>query len=215
MKRFRTEWPFEQGGRFGGHRHRLMGALRRGYFSGPGLRASKMLSAEDLQLIMLALLQQSPRHGYDIIKSLQQHSSGLYTPSPGVIYPALTYLEESGLAVSELEGSKRRYSITAAGLEYLNQHRATAEELLAQLARMGQKMAQFERQYVEEEAAAEDWGGSARDQEKAEWRQVKTQFHELKHELRAALFEKLHASLEEKRRVLEILRRTVAEIRSK
>jgi len=60
-----------------------------------------MLSAEDLQLIMLALLKDSPRHGYDIIKSLQEHSSGLYVPSPGVVYPALTYLEDAGLAVSE------------------------------------------------------------------------------------------------------------------
>ncbi len=214
MRRFRTECPMgrERGG-FG--RRHSMGPLHRGYFTGPGLRASRMVSSEDLQLIMLALLQQSPRHGYDLIKSLQQHSSGLYTPSPGVVYPALTYLEESGMAVSELDGSKRRYQITAAGAQYLAEHRATADELLAQLARMGEKMAQFQRQYVEEEVAGEEWGGSPRDQEKAEWRQVKMQFHELKHEFKAALLEKLHASLEEKRRVLEILRRTIADIRGK
>jgi len=196
-----------------GRRHR-MGPLHRGY-GGPGLRASRMLSSEDLQLIMLALLQQSPRHGYEIIKSMQQHSSGLYTQSPGVVYPALTYLEESGMAVSELEGSKRRYRITDAGAQYLTEQRATADELLAQLARMGEKMAQFQRQYVEDEVAGEQWGGRACDQEKVEWRQVKMQFHELRHEFKAALLEKLHASLEEKRRVLEVLRRTIAEIRGK
>src|SRR6202453_4221367 len=125
------------------HRHRIIGALREGYFHGPGMRAAKMLSADDLQLIILALLSQSPRHGYEIIKSLQEHSSGLYTPSPGVVYPALTYLEEAGLAVSEAEGSKRRYRITEAGAAHLAAHRASADELLSQLARLGQKMAHF------------------------------------------------------------------------
>jgi DNA-binding PadR family transcriptional regulator len=172
-----------------------------------------MLSSEDLQLIMLSLLKDSPRHGYDIIKSLQEHSSGLYTPSPGVVYPALTYLEEAGLALSETEGSKRRYRNTEAGLEHLEKNRATADELLAQLARMGQKMAQFQRQYAEDEAAGEEWGGTGRDQEKQEWRQVRAQFLELKHEFKLALFEKLHASIEEKRRVLDILRNAIAQIR--
>jgi len=182
------------------HRHRIIGALREGYFHGPGMRAAKMLSADDLQLIILALLSQSPRHGYEIIKSLQEHSSGLYTPSPGVVYPALTYLEEAGL-------------LTQAGTDYLATHRATADALIAQLERLGQKMAQFQRQYVEEELTGEEWGGSARDQEKMEWRQIKAQFHELKHEFKAALYEKLHASIEEKRRVLEILRRAIVDIR--
>jgi len=195
------------------HRHRIIGALREGYFHGPGMRAAKMLSADDLQLIILALLGQSPRHGYEIIKSLQEHSSGLYTPSPGVVYPALTYLEEAGLAVSETQGSKRLFQLTQAGTDYLATHRATADALIAQLERLGQKMAQFQRQYVEEELTGEEWGGSARDQEKMEWRQIKAQFHELKHEFKAALYEKLHASIEEKRRVLEILRRAIVDIR--
>src|ERR1700693_4703036 len=220
-RRFRAECAF--GREFGrsGHRHRLFGALRQGYLGEPGLRAAKMLSSEDLQLIMLALLQDAPLHGYDIIKSLQEHSSGLYTPSPGVVYPALTYLEEAGFAVSETEGSKRRYRITAAGGEYLAKQRATADELLAQLARFGQKMAQFQREYHEDEIAGQEWGGSgtatggARDQDKQEWRQVKAQFHELRHEFKQALFEKLHASIDEKRRVLEILRRAIADIRAK
>ena len=221
--RFRAECAFgREFGRFG-HRQRFFGALRQGHFGGPGMRAAKMLSSEDLQLIMLALLQDGPRHGYDIIKSLQEHSSGLYPPSPGVVYPALTYLEEAGLAVSETEGSKRRYRVTDAGREYLAKHRATADELLAQLARFGQKMAQFQREYQEDEVAGQEWGGSGgtggggsgpeQNQDKREWREVKAQFHELRHEFKQALFEKLHASIAEKRRVLEILRRAIAEIR--
>jgi DNA-binding PadR family transcriptional regulator len=214
-RRSHRECPYGRDfGRFG-HRHRLFGALRQAYSAGPGMRAAKMLSSDDLQLIMLALLQDSPRHGYEIIKSLKEHSSGLYTPSPGVVYPALTYLEEAGLAISETEGSKRRYSITAAGSQYLTEHRATADELLAQLARYGQRMAQFQREYREEEAAGQDWGSSEgeRSGDKHEWRQIKSQFHELRHEFKQALFEKLHASMEEKRRVLDVLRRAIAEIR--
>jgi DNA-binding PadR family transcriptional regulator len=211
--------PESGGGGFGPgrfrHRHRILGALRQGYFRGPGARTAKMLSSDDLQLIILALLSESPRHGYEIIKFLQEHSSGLYTPSPGVVYPALTYLEETGLAVSEAEGSKRRYRITEAGAAHLAAHRASADELLSQLARLGQKMAQFQRQYAEDEVAGEEWGGGAHDQEKHEWRQVKMQFQELKHEFKRALFEKLHATIEEKRRVLEVLRRAIAEIRGK
>ncbi|HEY3808418.1 MAG TPA: PadR family transcriptional regulator [Steroidobacteraceae bacterium] len=214
-RHFRAECAFgREFGRFG-HRHRFFGALRQGEFGGPGMRAAKMLSAEDLQLIMLALLKDAPRHGYDIIKSLQEHSSGLYTPSPGVVYPALTFLEEAGLAVSETEGSKRRYQITDAGSEHLAQHRATADELLTQLARYGQRMAQFQREYREEEDASQQWSDGNPTGDKQEWRQIRSQFHELRHEFKQALFEKIHASIEEKRRVLNILRRAIAEIRAR
>jgi DNA-binding PadR family transcriptional regulator len=196
-----------------GHRRRLLGALRQAY-EGGRWRAAKMLSAEDLQLIMLALLKDGPRHGYDIIKSLQEHSSGLYTPSPGVVYPALTYLEEAGLTVSETEGTKRRYRITEAGAEHLDKHRATADELLSNLARLGQKMAQMQREYQEEELAGQEWTqGGPSGEHKGEWREIKAQFHELRHDFKRALYEKLHASMEEKRRVLDVLRRAIAEIR--
>jgi len=174
-----------------------------------------MLGSDDLQLIILALLDEKPRHGYEIIKALEEHSSGIYTPSPGVVYPALTYLEETGFAVSETEGSKKLYRIAPAGIEHLASRRAEADEMLEQLARFGQKMAQFQRQFVEDEVTGEEWGGTPRDQEKKEWRQLKAEFHELKHQFKAALFEKLHASMEEKQRVLAILRRTIEEIRAR
>ena len=184
-------------------------------FGGRGMRAGKMLASGDLQLIILALLNDKPRHGYEIIKAIEEHCSGIYTPSPGVVYPALTYLEETGFAVSETDGSKKLYRIAAPGVEHLALHRAEADEMLEQLARFGKKMAQFQRQFVEDEVAGEEWGGSPRDQEKKEWRQLKAEFYELKHQFKAALFEKLHASMEEKQRVLAILRRTIDEIRGR
>jgi DNA-binding PadR family transcriptional regulator len=217
MRRHRLEAPhfgdYSRHGHFGRKRS-FLGGFSDG-FGGRGMRAGKMLAAGDLQLIILALLSEKPRHGYEIIKAVEEHCSGIYTPSPGVVYPALTYLEETGFTVSETEGTKKLYRIAAPGIEHLAKHRADADQMLEQLGRFGKKMAQFQRQFVEEEVAGEEWGGSPRDQEKKEWRQLKAEFQELKHQFKAALFEKLHASMEEKQRVLEILRRTIQEIRGR
>src|SRR6202167_1385104 len=217
MRPHRHESPY-----FGEHSRHSHGSRRRGFlggfsesFGGRGMRAGKMLASGDLQLIILALLNDKPRHGYEIIKAIEEPCSGISPPSPGVVYPALTYLEETGFAVSETNGTKKLYRIAAPGVEHLAQHRADADEMLEQLARFGKKMAQFQRQFVEDEVAGEEWGGSPRDQEKKEWRQLKAEFQELKHPFKAALFEKLHASMEEKQRVLEILRRTIREIRGR
>ena len=215
MRRHHYQSPhFGEHGRHGhfGRRRGFFGGFAEG-FGGRGMRAGRMLGSGDLQLIILALLSEKPRHGYEIIKAIEEHSSGIYTPSPGVVYPALTYLEETGFALSETEGTKKLYRIAQPGVEYLAAHRAEADEMLEQLGRFGKKMAQFQRQFVEDEVAGEEWGGTARDQEKTEWRQLKAEFHELKHQFKAALFEKLHASMEEKQRVLGILRRTIQEIR--
>jgi DNA-binding PadR family transcriptional regulator len=217
MRQHRHEAPhfgdYTRHGHFGRKRG-FLGGLSEG-FGGRGMRAGKMLGSSDLQLIILVLLSEKPRHGYEVIKAIEEHCSGIYTPSPGVVYPALTYLEETGFAVSETEGAKKLYRIAGPGAEHLAKHRAEADEMLDQLGRFGKKMAQYQRQFVEEEVAGEEWGGSPRDQEKQEWRQLKAEFQELKHQFKAALFEKLHASMEEKQRVLGILRRTIQEIRAR
>src|SRR3546814_2822416 len=93
---------------------------------GRGFRASRMVGAEDLQLLILALLAEKPRHGYEIIKALDEHSHGFYAPSPGVIYPALTYLEEIGFTTVVAEGAKKLYSITEEGGAYLADRRTQA-----------------------------------------------------------------------------------------
>src|SRR5271155_5077927 len=121
-------------------RHRLFGGFRGGFMGGPAMRAAKMLASGDLQLVILALLSEKPRHGYEIIKAIEEHSSGIYTPSPGMVYPALTYLEEMGFAASETEGTKKLYRITEAGAEHLKANRASVEETLEQLARFGRKV---------------------------------------------------------------------------
>src|SRR5438105_719498 len=96
-------------GRFGGAWSHGAGLGGRGFFGG------RKLGSGELQLVILALLEESPRHGYEIIKALEETSRGFYTPSPGMVYPALTYLEEVGYATVEAKGSKKLYRITDAG----------------------------------------------------------------------------------------------------
>ncbi len=180
---------------------------------GEGFRAARMLGSGDLQLIILALLQEKPRHGYEIIKALEEHSSGIYTPSPGVVYPALTYLEEMQYAASEAEGNKKLYSITDNGSEYLKQNRETADEMLEQLSRFGRKMARVRKHFAEEEAENEFDETEPGTGTKAERRQMRQEFRELREEFRDTIRTKIDAAVEEKKRVLEILRKALAEIR--
>ena len=203
-------------GRFGGFGGRGRPFDRMGGgFVGPGMRAAKMLASGDLRLIILALLSEKPGYGYEIIKAIEEHSSGIYSPSPGMVYPALTYLEELGYTASESDGTKKLYRITEAGTAHLNGNRASVEETLDQLARFGRKVSQFQKQFTEENEKDDDFGADPRRGIRSDWRQMKTEFRELRNELKAALHEKLEATPEERKRVFAILRRAIEEIRGK
>ena len=204
-------------GRGGHHSFGAGGGGRHGFFGGGGggMRTARVLVSGDLQLLILLLLSERPRHGYEIIKAIEEHSSGVYTPSPGMVYPALTFLEETGYATATAEGTKKLFSITAEGTEHLTKNRSAAEETWNRLALFGRKLAHFQRQYAEEEDVAEHFGGGPRDSVRSEWRQMKAEFLGLRDELKAAIYEKLNSSIEEKKRVLQILRRTIDEIRGK
>ncbi len=131
-----------------------------------------------------------------------------------MVYPALTYLEETGYAASESEGAKKLYRITESGTKHLNENRASVEETLDQLARFGRKLAQFQKQFVEEENEESDaFNRDPRHGIKAEWRQARQEFSELRNDLKAALYEKFDALPEERKRVFAILRRAIGEIR--
>jgi hypothetical protein len=79
------------------------------------MRAGRMLTQGDLRLIALALIAEQPRHGYEIIKVLEDKTVGWYSPSPGIVYPTLTYLEEAGYVTAQAEGAKKLYTITEEG----------------------------------------------------------------------------------------------------
>ena len=82
------------------------------------MRARRMLAQGDLRLIALALIAEAPRHGYEIIKLLEEKTGDWYSPSPGIVYPTLTYLEEAGYVTASAEGSKKLYTITDEGRAY-------------------------------------------------------------------------------------------------
>src|SRR4030043_2280601 len=83
----------------------------------------------DLKSVILALLKDKPRHGYDIIRELEEQSYGFYKPSPGVIYPTLQMLEEMGYARSTEQEGKNVYSITEEGLKFLENQSDIADEV--------------------------------------------------------------------------------------
>jgi DNA-binding PadR family transcriptional regulator len=164
-------------------------------------RAGRTLAAGDIRLIVLLLLAEKPRHGYDIIKEIEERTHGFYGPSPGVVYPTLTYLEEVGYATVETEGTKKRYAITAQGREHLAANRAEADAVLSQIARMGEKMAHIRRWF---------------DYDETEHRSdPKSVLYEAREELREAVREKNRSSSEELARVIEILRRATKDIRGR
>lgn len=120
---------------------------------GGGLRIGRMLASGDLRLVALYLIEQQPRHGYDIIKAVEEKSAGFYVPSPGVVYPALTFLEEAGYVTSQADGNKKLYAITDEGRAHLESNRKAIETTLAFLAKAGEQMHRFR------DFAQSDWFG--------------------------------------------------------
>jgi DNA-binding PadR family transcriptional regulator len=85
-------------------------------------------------MLVLHLIHEKPRHGYEIIKAIEELAGGAYAPSPGVIYPTLTLLEELGQVESTAEGSRKSYAITPAGAAALAEHQQAVNLLLARIA---------------------------------------------------------------------------------
>ena len=133
---------------FFGHRHRMhhmqmgfgRGLGREGAFGGRGRGGGRrrIFDGAALRLILLSLIEQQPRHGYDLIREIEELSGGTYAPSPGVVYPTLTMLSEMGL-IEEIitEGSRKQFGITDAGSANLAENHGTVEQLMERLRRLG------------------------------------------------------------------------------
>jgi len=192
------------GRRFMRHRHgygRFGWWMEEGVgFGSRGFSAGRKLGSGELQLLILALLEEQPRHGYDLIKELTERTGGFYAPSPGMVYPALTYLEELGRAAVESEGAKKLYRITDAGKAELDKNRETVRAMFGQFERVARKMDRMRRFFAGE--AVEDDGDD------------RTEFRAARHALRAALRDAREASPEAQQRVLDIVKRMTDEIRT-
>jgi len=189
---------------FMGRRHgRGFGHFSGGFMDGMGMggrafRAGRKLASGDLQLVLLALLAERASYGYELIKALEERSDGFYSPSPGMIYPALTWLEEMGYASVTAEGVKKLYSITDAGRTHLAENEDAVEAMLNQLEHVGRKMGRLR----------EALGGIDEDEE-GDWRELAAVRREMKRLLR----EKRRGSPEEKSRVIAILMQALEQIR--
>src|ERR1043166_4701437 len=124
-------WRRHFGGGFGG---------RHGMGGGDMMRAGRMLAQGDLRLLALALIAEQPRHGYEIIKVLEDKTEGCDAPGRGIVYPTLTYLEEAGYVTAQADGAKRLYTITGEGRAYLESDRAVVDAVLEPLDAVGERV---------------------------------------------------------------------------
>ena len=94
----------------------------------------------DLRWVILKLISEKPSHGYELIKDIEERLGGAYSPSPGVVYPTLTLLEELGfVAAAQSDGPKKAYAITEAGTQALADNRASVESLFARIAGIAER----------------------------------------------------------------------------
>jgi DNA-binding PadR family transcriptional regulator len=164
---------------------------------GDGFPAGRKLGSADLQLVLLALLAEAPAHGYELIRILEERSGGFYAPSPGMIYPALTYLDEIGHAAVTAEGNRKLYAVTDEGTAHLAAHRTQVDAILVALARIGARMAGVREAY----SGVEDIDPQAADE-----------LHRARHALKSAMLAKIGCTPNEARRIARILDEATARI---
>ncbi len=172
----------------------------RGFMGGDGVPGGRKLGAADLQLVLLALLAEQPAHGYELIRMLEERSGGFYAPSPGMVYPALTYLEEIGHAAVTPDGNRKLYTLTETGRAHLTANREHAELMLDMLSRIGQRMSQVREAFA---------GLDAADPQAAD------QLNQARHALKHALMRKRDCAPDEARRITGILEQATAAILGK
>jgi DNA-binding PadR family transcriptional regulator len=187
-------------GRFGGFGF----GGRHGRDGGAGgedlMRARRMLAQGDLRLVALALIAEAPRHGYEIIKQLEEKTADWYSPSPGIVYPTLTYLEEAGYVTASTEGAKKLYTITDEGRAYLAANRDLVDVVLDRLSALGERVNRWRR---------------ASRGEREDRRSLPPLVEAALDHLREIVGKRLDNDTEAEARLAEILARTAAELQQR
>src|ERR1700744_3834568 len=112
---------------------------------GRGRRGRRVFDAAELRLVLLKLLKDQPRHGYDLIRAIEELTAGAYSPSPGVVYPTLTLLAEMGHTREEDGGTSRKtYAVTPEGEAFLAERAADVAALFARLTQMAAMQDRFD-----------------------------------------------------------------------
>ncbi|WP_235538481.1 PadR family transcriptional regulator [Sphingomonas sp. Root710] len=141
-------------GRHGGFGRGFADAFEEGFGDGMGRGGRgggrrRVFDGAELRLILLTLIGEQPRHGYDLIKAIEERSGGAYAPSPGVVYPTITMLEDMGhIAEQAAEGSKRLFAITDAGKQEIGEQAELIEALFARLTALGEQRGDEDRSPV-------------------------------------------------------------------
>lgn len=118
---------------FGRHGHGFEAERGEGGRSG----RRRVFDAGELRLVLLKLIADQPRHGYELIRAIEELTGGSYVPSPGMVYPTLTMLDEMGhIAEVKSEGARKAFAVTAEGAAHLAERRAEVEALFARLAEL-------------------------------------------------------------------------------
>lgn len=122
------------GGRHGRGMGRGMGGMGPGT-GGRGGGRRRVFNGEELRLVLLKLVSEEPRHGYDLIRAIEALTGGAYAPSPGVVYPTLTMLHDMNLITeAESEGARKAYAVTVDGTAHLDGNAEVVKSLFARLA---------------------------------------------------------------------------------
>ena len=122
---------------FGGMFRGMGGRGRGGPFGG----GARVFDQGDLKFVILRLLDEKPRHGYEIIKEIEERFGGMYSPSPGTIYPTLTMLEDLGYARAKPEESgKKIYEITDEGRAHLAENQPLIDDIFSRIAEFAESI---------------------------------------------------------------------------
>ncbi len=107
---------------------------------GPFGRRGRFFEQGDLRWVLLGLIAEQPSHGYELIKAIEERLGGAYSPSPGVVYPTLTLLEDMGLiAATQSEGARKAFAITDEGRAALETNKATVEAIFQKMSQVAER----------------------------------------------------------------------------
>lgn len=158
----------------------------------------------DLRFVILSMIASRPYHGYELIKAIEEKTGGHYAPSPGVIYPTLTFLQEGGFATLSSQEGKNLYTITEEGRKLLQENREAVDEILSRITRRGEMMSRLRDWVGSEEFMDRKHGGGMVGGE------IRKAFHSLK----SVLFSRMPIPKEEEKAIAEILDKASAEIKN-
>jgi DNA-binding PadR family transcriptional regulator len=190
---------------------------RHGMGGGDMMRAGRMLATGDLRLIALALIAEQPRHGYEIIKVLEDKTAGWYAPSPGIVYPTLTFLEEAGYVTAQAEGAKKLYAITDEGKAHLAENQDFVDAVLERMSAIGEKARRIREHFGRD---GEDDGGERRGRRHRGGRHDRDDHESVPSLVRAAIdnlrevaAKQIEADEDAETRIVEVLARAAQEMK--